>query len=62
MKSTLLIAQDASHFVVVKRALRKLQLPFKVVNLHTSDGKRKAFRVSSATYVFLATLKLIQPN
>ena len=62
MNSTLLIAQDASHFMVVKRALRKLHLPFKVVSLHTCDGKRKAFRVSSATHVFLATLKLVQSN
>ena len=62
MKSTLLIAQDASHFMVVKRALRKLHLPFKVVSLHTCDGKRNAFRVSSASYVFLRTLKLVQSN
>ena len=59
---TLLITQDASHFMVVKRALRKLHLPFKVVRLHTSDGKRNAFHMSSASYVFLRTLNLITAN
>ena len=62
MTHRLLIAQDASHFVVVKRALRKMRLPFKVVTVHTSDGKRNAFRVSSATHIFLATLKLVNAN
>ena len=59
----ILIAQNALHFLNFRRALRKLHLPYKIITLHTSDGrKRKAFRVSSATGVFLASLGLMHFN
>lgn len=58
----ILVASNSLHFLKFKRALRKLHIPFTVVNVHTNNGKRKAFRVSSATHVFLETLQLIQPN
>ena len=62
-KHQILLAQNALDFLKFKRALRKLHLPYKIITLHTCDGrKRKAFRVSSATHVFLATLKLLNAN
>ena len=56
------VAQNARHFRTFRRALRKLHLPFQVVTVHTGDGQRKAFRLSSAVCVFLRTLSLVQPN
>lgn len=59
----ILLTQKAWHFLRCQRALRKLHLPYKIVTLHTSDGrKRKAFRVSATTGIFLASLGLIHFN
>ena len=56
------VAPNARHFRAFRRALRKLHLPFQVVTVHTGDGQRKAFRLSSTVCVFLNTLHLMQPN
>lgn len=48
--------------VRVKRALRKLHIHFYIVTIHTAKGKRKAFRLSTATTLCLTNLHLIQPN
>ena len=58
----LFTADNAWQFLRFKRALTRLHLPFKIVTLHTAAGKRKAFRLSAATCVFLTTLHLVQPN
>jgi hypothetical protein len=57
-----LVASNTRQFLAFRRALRQLHLPHKIITLHTSDGKRKAFRLSSADCVFLATINLVQFN
>ena len=58
----ILVADNARQFVRFKRALKRLYLPFKIVTVHTAAGKRKAFRLSAAACVFLATLHQVQFN
>ena len=58
----ILVAANTRHFRAFKRALRQLHLPFQVVTVHTGDGQRQAFRLSSAVCIFLNTLHLVTSN
>ena len=58
----LLIADTPTNTAHLQRTFDDMHVPYTRVTLHTSAGRLAAFRISTATCIYLTTLKLTQPN